>query len=135
MCLGKVLIIEDDEMCATYFEDLFLIGGYGVAVCEDGFHGIMACSQETPDVILIDIKMPYISGQETLKIIKKEFPKIPVIMMTAYASTEIALECGQLGAEALIRKPGDVGKIIEIVDACILRSKNKIEVLQELVGF
>lgn len=130
MSNGKVLIVEDDEICRSWMEDLFLVGGYDVAVCRDGLQGFLTFNKETPDVVIMDIRMPYISGLEVLKIMKKANSHIPVIMTTAYTSTDIALECGKYGAETIIRKPGDIEKIISIVDTAILKSKSGIEILQ-----
>ncbi|MHC4178463.1 MAG: sigma-54-dependent transcriptional regulator, partial [Planctomycetota bacterium] len=86
---------------------LFVKQGHEVASCTDGISGLDRVKSETFDLILLDYKMPGLNGLETLLEIKHAQIKTPVIVMTAYGTTETAIEAMKLGAYDYLLKPFD----------------------------
>ncbi len=119
------MVVDDDEICRLYFRDLFEREGYEVNICHDGVQAVQSFNMKRPDAVLMDIRMPILDGNETLKQLKAIDSDVPIIMMTAYSSLEVALECGQLGAENIIKKPGDIEKVVEVIENAIEKSRNK----------
>lgn len=123
MSKGKVLIVDDDEVCRLYFRDLLLKEGYGVNICENGLQAIECFNTDRPDVVLMDVRMPNISGNKTLKIMKDIDCKVPIVMMSAYTTVDVVVNCMKLGAENMLKKPGDIEKVIRIIDNAIKNSR------------
>ena len=119
MSKGTILIVDDDEVCRLYFRDLLSREGYSVNVCEDGIQAIQCFKTDRPDVVLMDVRMPNISGNKTLKIMKDIDCKVPIVMMSAYTTVEVVVNCMKLGAENMLRKPGDIEKVIRVIDNAV----------------
>lgn len=105
--MAKVLIIDDDPLLLTMYEQKFRRDGYEVATALTGGEGLAKIREENPTVVLLDIMMPKISGLEVLEAMKKD-PKIrdiPVILLTNLARGEEDIERGlELGAIAYLVK-------------------------------
>ncbi len=105
--MGKILIVDNDEGLIHFLTRLFVKQGYEVASCMDGISGLNRVKSEAFDLILLDYKMPGLNGLETLLEIKHAQIKTPVIVMTAYGTTETAIEAMKLGAYDYLLKPFD----------------------------
>ncbi len=123
MSKGKVLIVDDDEVCRLYFGDLLSREGYSVNICDDGLQAIQRFNMDRPDVVLMDVRMPNISGNKTLKMMKDIDCKVPVVMMSAYTTVDVVVNCMKLGAENMLKKPGDIEKVIRVIDNAIKNSR------------
>jgi two-component system response regulator HydG len=106
-----ILIVDDDQAHRTMLKTL--LGGWGYAVTEadDGAAAVAAVREGPFDLILMDIRMIRVSGLEALSQIKAFNPAIPVILMTAYASVETAVEALKKGAYDYLTKPLDFDKL------------------------
>ena len=105
--MGKILIVDNDEGLIHFLTRLFVKQGHEVASCTDGISGLERVKAEPFDLILLDYKMPGLNGLETLVEIKNAQIKTPVIVMTAYGTTETAIEAMKLGAYDYLLKPFD----------------------------
>jgi two-component system response regulator AtoC len=105
--VGKILIVDNDEGLVHFLTRLLVKQGYEVASCTDGISGLERVKSEAFDLILLDYKMPGLNGLETLVEIKRAQIKTPVIVMTAYGTTETAIEAMKLGAYDYLLKPFD----------------------------
>uniref|UniRef100_A0A7C4YFX3 Response regulator n=1 Tax=candidate division WOR-3 bacterium TaxID=2052148 RepID=A0A7C4YFX3_UNCW3 len=106
----KILIIDDEETLADFIEKILLdlkehFGDIEIQKANNGRDGIMKTQEFLPDVVLLDIKLPDISGVEVLSEIKRIDPDIQVIMMTGFASLETAVASIREGAYDYINKP------------------------------
>lgn len=83
--MSKVLVIDDDPMIVAIYEKLFLAQGYEVAVANDGEQGLVAVEEFKPDVVLLDLNLPNLSGTAWLRHIRKHpgLRKLPVVVLTA----------------------------------------------------
>ena len=101
----KILIIEDEkEMAATYGQ-ILNSSGLDYVVCTEPKEALALVSQEKPEVVLCDLRMPEIDGMELVERIKAEWPHLPVVMITGYATIDVAVEAMQKGASDFLAKP------------------------------
>ncbi len=99
---GKVLLVEDDPMVVRMYERKFKLEGFKLTMAFNGFEGLEALKKERPDIILLDIMMPKMSGLEMLKIVKDDpqYKDLPVVMLTNLGDrAEDVQKCKELGAE------------------------------------
>ncbi|MBU4353765.1 MAG: response regulator, partial [Proteobacteria bacterium] len=96
--MENILIVDDDEGLVHFLDRFFAKQGYGVHVCNSGQAALEALANEQFDLILLDYKMPGLNGLDTLREVRRSQIKTPVIIMTAYGTTDTAIETMKLGA-------------------------------------
>ena len=113
----KILIVEDDLDIRIMMEYI-LREDYDLVLCEDGRSGIDKAVEERPDLILLDIYMPGISGLEVCKAVRdnSEISSTPVIFLTAVALKEEVSEGYAIGADDYIFKPFEPEELIERIE-------------------
>ncbi len=112
-----VLIVEDNELNMKLFHDLLEAHGYGTLQTRTGIEALELVRKHRPDLVLMDIQLPEVSGLEVTKWIKEdeEISMIPVIAVTAFAMKGDEERIRQGGCEAYISKPISVAKFLETV--------------------
>jgi len=116
--MGKtVLIVEDNELNMKLFRDLLEAHGYQTVGTSNGYEAIEFVRKSRPDLILMDIQLPQVSGLEVTRWIKDdpELRSIPVVAVTAFAMKGDEERIREGGCEAYLSKPISVGKFIETV--------------------
>jgi two-component system cell cycle response regulator DivK len=115
----SVLIVEDNELNMKLFHDLLEAHGYNTLQTRTGIEALQLAREHHPDLILMDIQLPEVSGLEVTKWIKEddEISSIPVIAVTAFAMKGDEERIRQGGCEAYISKPISVAKFLETVRA------------------
>ncbi|WP_292051652.1 MULTISPECIES: response regulator [unclassified Brevundimonas] len=113
----KVLIVEDNELNMKLFHDLLESQGYETLQTREGMQALQLARAHRPDLILMDIQLPEISGLEVTKWIKEdeELSNIPVIAVTAFAMKGDEERIRQGGCEAYISKPISVTTFLDTV--------------------
>lgn len=111
MAIGKILIVEDEKGMRDLLFRVFRKEGYEVFLAEDGEQGLESAKELIPDVIIADLDMPVMNGIEMIKRIKAFDPNSTIIIITAYASLESAIEALKLGAYDYIIKPFKIDEI------------------------
>ena len=113
----KVLIVEDNELNMKLFNDLLEAHGYETLQTPDGFKALELAREHAPDLILMDIQLPEISGLEVTKWLKddEELASIPVVAVTAFAMKGDEERIREGGCEAYLSKPITVTTFIETV--------------------
>src|SRR4030042_1164858 len=101
----RILIVDDDEAMLDACSQILTREKYVAVVAETGEKGLALLKKEIYDLIILDLKLPGISGMELLKKIKEETPEIPVVMITGFATVESAIEAMKSGAFDYIMKP------------------------------
>ena len=114
----KVLIVEDNELNMKLFHDLLEAQGIDTIQTRNGLEVEKIAKQEKPDLILMDIQLPEISGLEVTKNLKQhpELKDIPVIAITAFAMKGDEEKIREGGCEDYISKPISITHFLEIVD-------------------
>jgi len=112
-----VLIVEDNELNMKLFHDLLDAHGYKTLQTKDGMEALEIARNHRPDLILMDIQLPEVSGLEVTKWLKEddELATIPVIAVTAFAMKGDEEKIREGGCEAYIAKPISVGQFLETV--------------------
>lgn len=108
---AKILVVDDEPSQRKMLQANLSLDGYEVYEADDGKTAISRVSEEFFDLILMDNRMSQLDGIEALKQIKKISPGIPVIIITAYASVETAVEALQSGAHDYLTKPLDIDEL------------------------
>ena len=113
-----VLIVEDNELNMKLFNDLLEAHGYGVIQTRDGLSALDLAREHRPDLILMDIQLPEVSGIEVTKWLKEddELRHIPVIAVTAFAMKGDEEKIREGGCEAYISKPISVTSFLATID-------------------
>ena len=112
---GKILLVDDDKSIRVTISEALESAGHTVVTAVDGEHGLEKFSEDTFDLVLLDMKMPGTDGMEVLKRIKTIEPTQPVIMITGFGTVETAVEAMKLGAVDYIQKPFTPEEIRAIV--------------------
>jgi two-component system, cell cycle response regulator DivK len=112
-----VLIVEDNDLNMKLFHDLLEAHGYATIQTKDGMEAMKLAREHRPDLILMDIQLPEISGLEVTKWLKEDpdLRRIPVVAVTAFAMKGDEEKIRQGGCEAYIAKPISVVKFLETV--------------------
>jgi two-component system response regulator PilR (NtrC family) len=126
----RILVVDDERSLRELLAIVLRREGYEVVLAEDGQTALAALKRGALDLLISDIKMPDMSGVEVLRAAKASDAAIPAIMMTAFASTETAVEAMRLGACDYLIKPFDVDelklKVREKLESRQLRQENML---------
>jgi two-component system, cell cycle response regulator DivK len=114
----KVLIVEDNDLNMKLFNDLLVAHGYGTLQTKDGVEALALARQHRPDLILMDIQLPEVSGLQVTQWIKgdADLRMIPVIAVTAFAMKGDEEKMRNGGCEAYIAKPISVTSFLQTVE-------------------
>ncbi|RKH54192.1 sigma-54-dependent Fis family transcriptional regulator [Corallococcus sp. AB049A] len=102
---AKVLVVDDDSVVLKAVTQILQREGHPVVAIDDAVEGLTAAKDPSIDVVVLDIKMPHLSGMDLLRAIKADRPDVEVIMMTAFATVETAVEAVKAGAYDYLTKP------------------------------
>ena len=120
--MRKIIIIEDEEVLLDVLKGKLKKEGYEVLTAENGEEGFAKVKSERPDLILLDIIMPKLSGLELLEHLRQSQITTPVILMTAYGDAKTAARAKELGISAYLTKPfSNIDDILSIVKKCLSR--------------
>ena len=109
-----ILICDDEEGIRESF-NVILSDDYQLKFATNGLEAMETLKTFSPDLMMLDIKMPKMNGMEILKQVKKLKPSLPVIIVTGYKSVEMAEEALRNGAADYLPKPFDSQKILKVV--------------------
>ncbi len=101
----RILVVDDEKVVRNACHRVLTGKGYEVATAENGQQALEVLGQETVDLILLDLKMPVMSGEELLEITSTKYAHIPVIIITGHGTVDTAVECMKKGAYDFITKP------------------------------
>jgi nitrogen regulation protein NR(I) len=117
--MSTIWIIDDDDQLRVSFQKLLTEEGYQVESAGSGESCLKMIQKKLPDLIILDVRLPGINGLETFKEIHKIDTKLPVIIMTAYGTTETAIEAIKFGAFDYILKPFEIPDMLTLIDQAI----------------
>jgi len=113
--MSTIIIIDDDDQLRKSFEKLLIEEGYDVESAASGEAGLKLVREKVPDLVILDVRLPGMNGLETFQHIHEIEPKLPVIMMTAFGTTETAIEATKMGAFDYILKPFDIPDMLLVI--------------------
>src|SRR5215467_6516621 len=114
----RILIVEDDRLSLIVLRQLLTAQGYEILQSSEGWDGINRARNEQPDLIVMDIKLPDISGLDATLLLKKDdqTKAIPIIAVTACVTSEDKANALNSGCAAYIAKPVDIGNLLRTVE-------------------
>jgi len=121
--MTTVLIIDDDDQLRKSFNKLLTEEGYQSKCAASGEAGLRIIEENAPDVVILDMRLPGMNGFETFKAIHQMEPKLPVIIMTAFGTTETAIEATKMGAFDYILKPFDIPEMLVVIKQALEASR------------
>ena len=114
--MKNVLVVDDDEKICWAFQQFLEGEGYNASIANSAEEGLRRISTEKPDVVLLDVKLPGMSGLEALQILKSEHPWIIVVIITAYDDVETTIEAMRLHAFDFVPKPIDLDVVKSVLE-------------------
>ena len=111
----KILIVDDERSMRDVLSIMLKKAGYAVTTANDGEEAIEQIGKDIFDLVITDLKMPKAGGLEVLKAVKEVSPETVVLMITAFASTETAVEAMKRGAYDYLTKPFQVDEVQLII--------------------
>ncbi len=110
-----ILIIEDDEQLQAALRRVFREQGYPVTVARDGYEGLESVERNPPWLVLTDLNLPGKGGMDFLREVRAQGHQMPVVVMTAYGSVDIAVEALKQGATEFLQKPFPLDRLEQLV--------------------
>ena len=127
--MSKLLLIDDEEDVRYSFQRIFDSPEIEFLTASSGEEGLKIVPKFKPDLVLMDVRMGGMNGLETLRKMRSANPKLLVILMTAYGTTQTAIEAMKLGAYDYLLKPFDAMKIKEIVGNALKAARDMKQVV------
>src|SRR5688572_12165211 len=127
--MDRVLLIDDEADVQYSFRRIFDSPEIELSTANSGEEGLALIPRVKPDLVIMDIRMGGMNGLETLRRLRESYPKLLVIMMTAYGTTQTAIEAMKLGAYDYLLKPFDVPRIKELVTNALKASRDMKQVV------
>ena len=120
--IPRVLIVEDDPTLRMALVDTLEAADFRVFEANNGKEGLLQLMHQDVDVIVSDVQMDVMDGNELLRAAREKYPSIPFVMMTAHASIERAVTAMRDGATDYLQKPFEASSLVETVERMIRRS-------------
>ena len=131
--MGHILIVDDDAQLRQSFEKLLNAEGHTVKTASSGEAAIALVQAAAPDLVIMDVRMPGMNGLDAFRAIHEIEPKLPVIIMTAFGTTDTAIEATKLGAFEYVLKPPEIPDILALISQALeagrfMRSRVELDV-------
>ena len=121
----RIILVDDDKYAVETLSKLLSEDGYKVDVCFNGKEAMNKMEFNRYDVIITDLRMPEIGGLELLKNVKKIYPELPVIVITAFGEVDSYLDAFVKGAYEYINKPIKYEELIRLLEAIFKNKKGR----------
>lgn len=123
MSKKRILIVDDDRLVLTAFERGLRNAGYEISTAESGPQALRICAESPPDLVLLDIRMPEMSGLEAAQRLRRE-TDVPFVFLSAYDDIEILKQAAEHGALGYLVKPVDMPQVIAAIEAALARAED-----------
>ena len=131
--MERILVVEDDHAVQKALKRLFETEGFEIEISSDGKAGLEAFRKATPSAIVLDLRLPLMSGRDVCREIKQQAPSIPVIVLSAASDVSDKVLLLELGADDYVTKPFSPRELLARVRAALRRTMRKDT--GELVAF
>ncbi len=130
---SKILIIEDDPGVQEYIKELLIENRYSVEIASDGIAALNLLKKSQPDLVLLDLILPKITGETVCSDIRKIYPDLPIIILTAKDSPSDIVKGLNLGADDYVSKPFVPEVLLARIHARIRHTKRKLITVADLL--
>ena len=121
----KILLVDDEQEFVAALAERLELRGYQVEAVNSGEEALQAVEAAPPKAVVLDVKMPGLSGLEVLKSIKAQFPSMPVLLLTGYGSTEDGMKGMRFGAYDYLMKPLNIEDLIKKIHEAVGAAEEK----------
>lgn len=128
---ARVLIIDDERLICWSVQQHLEKAGYEIKTAPSGEDGLAVIGAWEPDVLLLDVRLPGIDGTTVLKKVREEKPDMGVVMLSAHATVDVAVEAMKLGAADFVTKPFDLG----LLERAVARLWENLRLRRLIAGF
>jgi two-component system, OmpR family, phosphate regulon sensor histidine kinase PhoR len=118
-----ILVADDERAIREGCHRVLTAGGYKVLAAENGQTALEILSQNPVDILLLDLKMPVMGGEEVLEIVRKQYAHIPIIIITGHGTVDTAVACMKKGAYDFITKPFQVDPFLLVIGRAAEKSR------------
>jgi two-component system response regulator (stage 0 sporulation protein F) len=115
-----ILIVDDQKGVRRLLEELFKMEGWNVYTASDGIEAVSQVKASSPDIVLMDMKMPNMNGLESSQQILALYPDMRIIMMTAYGEMDVVKKALEVGVRRCITKPFDILNLRDLVNELVI---------------
>lgn len=123
--MATVLVVDDEQSMREFLTVVLEKQGHRVIAASDGGYALQLIARQPPDLVITDLRMPKVDGIGLLTGIREEHPHLPVIMVTAYASSDSTIQAMRLGADDYITKPFRIDEIRLVVEKALAKRRAK----------
>ncbi len=120
---GRIVLADDEEAARKTLGQILVEDGYEVALASDGEQALRLVAEQSPDVLLTDLRMPKMDGHELLSRIQHAYPDVAVVIMTAHGTIRSAVQALRDGAEDYLTKPIEVEELEHLLDRILKRQR------------
>ncbi|MDP6039029.1 MAG: response regulator [Candidatus Latescibacteria bacterium] len=117
--MPRVLIVDDDPSIRQVLHEIVTIYGYDCETAESAKEGISLLAQKRIDLVMLDLQMPDITGEQFLDFIRKKGIRTPVVVVSAHVDKDIAKKLGEIGINGIITKPFEVDRVIDVMNRAL----------------
>lgn len=120
----RVLIIDDEELICLTLSEYLIDCGYSTTVARNGIEGLESMAKQLPDAVLVDLRMPVMSGSDVIRTVSVRHPLVPIIVVSGAGGLKEAVDAMRMGAWDYIVKPVlDLSEVHATVDRCLKRAR------------
>lgn len=130
---SRILIVDDELNVRLLLTEVVRKAGYEAFQAENGLEGLEKCRLLQPSAVLMDLRMPVMEGMEAFDIIRSETPDIPVILLTAFGTVDIAVEAMRRGAFDYLVKPANVAEVRTVVERALTVKRQKKQQAAQMI--
>ncbi len=120
--INKILIVEDDQQLQEYIKELLLDNGYSVETATDGVAALNQLKKAQPDLLVLDLGLPTLTGEAVCQEVRKKYPDLPIIILTARDDNADIVRGLNLGADDYITKPFNADILLARIKARLRHS-------------
>ncbi|WP_258358860.1 response regulator [Moorella sulfitireducens] len=126
----KIMVIDDQPGVRRLVCEALRQQGYTLYLASEGREALGKITSEVPDLVILDIKMPGMSGVEFLKELRRITVNLPVIVITAYNELELEEQVTSFGARHVLYKPFDIRQLCQLVQAALYQAQYQLQVAE-----
>lgn len=127
---STILIVEDDKEIRRLIEEILLDNDYSVITAADGVAALNLAQKKRPDLVLVDLGLPKLSGESVCLALRKKYPQLPLIILTAKSDVSDVLRGFDLGVDDYIAKPFDLDILLARIKARLRIQADQSEILK-----
>jgi len=109
----SILIVDDDENLCKILQDSFIEEKFLSEYVLNGVDALQLLKRQSFDLVILNLNMPVLSGNEVLSIIRREIPSLPVIILSGQSTVSMVVECIKIGAVDYVTKPFDYDELLD----------------------